>query len=414
VRSGMLSMQRLRQLELVMEGYIERGDVPGMSILIYRHGELYCFSKGRTAYGQPEPFGNDTIVRISSLSKPLAAAAAMILIEECRLRLDDPVDQWLPELSNRRVLVRPNAPLTETVPAKRSITVRDLLTFRMGYGYIWAPLEQYPILMCASQLGVGPNLFGQPPQDEWMRRLGTLPLMCQPGERWLYGFAFDVLGVLISRVSGQGLEAFLHERLFEPLGMSDTSFFVEASKRQRLSTCYWNEMDSDTSGSWIDWCKPPDRPTKVFDSSIESRWEVCPVFPCASSGLTSTASDYIAFGQMMLNRGRYRATRVLSRPSVELMTTDQLTPDQKSMSGFFDGYFASRGWGLGMSVTTARDHASRPVGKFGWDGGFGTSWYCDPYEDLTAVIFTQRCWTGPSPPPFIRDFWTLVYQAIDD
>jgi CubicO group peptidase (beta-lactamase class C family) len=196
--------------------------------------------------------------------------------------------------------------------------------------------------------------------------------------------------------------------------MKDTSFSIPTSKLDRLSTCYWNEFDLETYGCWIDWCVPTRRPVTVFDAPEESLWATSPTFPSAASGLLSTAEDYMAFGQMMLRSGRYGDKRVLSRPTVEVMTTDQLTPHQKAVSGFFDGFFTARGWGFGLSVSTQRDHLSRPVGRFGWDGGFGTSWYSDPKEDLVGVITTQRAWSAPSPPTFLRDFWTLVYQAIDD
>ena len=208
----------------------ERGVVPGMVALICRRGELHVEAIGAKALAAP-PIARDTIFRIASMSKPVTAAAAMILVEECKLRLDEPVDRLLPELADRQVLKRLDGPLDETEPAKRPITLRDLLTFRSGWGIALAPPDVYPIQKAMSELLLGqgpPNPQTPPAPDEWIRRLGTLPLMHQPGERWMYHTGSDVLGVLISRASGQPFEQFLQERLFEPLGMRDTGFSVPA------------------------------------------------------------------------------------------------------------------------------------------------------------------------------------------
>ncbi len=411
---GGLSKERLRRLDDVISGYVARGEVPGAVTLICRRGEVHVSATGTLALGSPESIRRDTIFRISSMTKPITAAAAMILVEECRLRLDDAVDHWLPELAERKVLRWIGAPLDDTVPAKRAITVRDLLTFRMGFGHVWAPADTYPILQSVHKLGLGTDLSSMPAPDEWIRRLGTLPLMHQPGEKWMYNTAAEVLGILVARASGQPLETFLCERLFEPLGMKDTGFSVPPEKLHRLSTCYWSEQEVLASGCRIDWCKPAVGPLAIFDEPARSLWSRPPVFPSAAGGLVSTIDDYLAFGQMMLNKGRHGVTRVLSRPSVETMTADHLTPEQRAASGYFAGFFEHRSWGFGLSVVTRRDHPARNVGRFGWDGGMGTSWYADSREEMTGILMSQRAWTAPSPPPFIRDFWTLVYQAIDD
>jgi CubicO group peptidase (beta-lactamase class C family) len=225
----------------VMAGYVERGEVPGLVTLVCRRGEVHVDAIGRQAIGG-DPIRRDTIFRIASMTKPITAAATMILVEECKLRLDEPVDRLLPELADRAVLKGLDSPLDDTEPARRPITVRDLLTFRMGFGQMMAPPNAYPILKSASeqQIGMGPpSPAAMPAPDEWIRRLGTLPLMHQPGETWIYNTGSDVLGVLIARASGQALEAFLRERLFEPLGMKDTAFSVPATKLDRLTTSYW-------------------------------------------------------------------------------------------------------------------------------------------------------------------------------
>ena len=236
---GGLSRARLARMHDVMAGYVERGEVPGLVTLVSRRGEVHVDAIGMKALGGSDPMRRDTIFRISSMTKPITAAATMILVEECKLRLDEPVDRLLPELADRKVLKRLDGPLDDTVPANRPITVRDLLTFRMGFGIIMAPPDTYPIQRAVSELLLGqgpPNPSTPPAPDEWIRRLGTLPLMHQPGEKWMYNTGSDVLGVLIARASGQPLETFLRERIFEPLGMKDTGFSVPAAKIDRLAT----------------------------------------------------------------------------------------------------------------------------------------------------------------------------------
>jgi CubicO group peptidase (beta-lactamase class C family) len=327
----------------------------------------------------------------------------MILVEECKVRLDEPVDRLLPELANGKVLKRLDGPLDDTEPAKRPITVRDLLTFRMGFGIVMVPPGTYPIQRAASDLKIRmgpPHPHEQPAPDEWIRRLGTLPLMHQPGEKWLYDTGSDVLGVLIARASGQPLETFLRERIFEPLGMKDTGFSVPATKLDRLATSY--SIDPRTGA------------LEVYDKAEGGQWSRPPAFPSGAGGLVSTVDDYLAFGQMMLNKGKHGSERILSRPSVETMTTDQLTPEQKAVSGLVPGYFDSHGWGFGVSVVTRRVDVAAVPGRFGWDGGLGTSWYSDPREEMVGILLTQRAWTSPIPPDVCLDFWTTAYQAIDD
>src|SRR6266702_4121118 len=237
--TGGLSSARLGRMHDVMAGHVDGGGVPGLVTLVARHGEVHVDAIGTMAQGGSAPIGRDTIFRISSMTKPVTAAAAMILVEECALRLDEPVDRLLPELAGRRVLRRMDGPLDDTVPANRPITARDLLTFRMGFGQMMAPPDAYPILKAASeqQIGMGPPSPSMlPAPDEWMRGLGRLPLMHQPGEKWMYNTGSDVLGVLIARVSGQPLETFFQERIFEPLGMKDTGFSVPTPKLDRLAT----------------------------------------------------------------------------------------------------------------------------------------------------------------------------------
>jgi len=398
-----LSRARLGRMHDVMAGYVERGEVPGIVTLVSRRGEVHVDAIGMKAVGDSDPIRRDTIFRISSMTKPITAAATMILVEECKVRLDEPVDRWLPELAERQVLKRLEGPLDDTLPAHRPITVRDLLTFRMGFGQMMAPPDAYPILKAASeqQIGMGPpSPSTLPAPDEWIRRLGRLPLMHQPGEKWMYNTGSDVLGVLIARASGQELPAFLRERIFEPLGMKDTGFSVPAPKLDRLVTSYWTNPESGGLA--------------LYDDVEGGQWSRPPAFPSASGGLVSTIDDYLAFGQMMLSQGKHESLRILSRLSVELMTTDQLTPEQKAASGLVPGYFDSHGWGFGVSMVTRRDDVAAVPGRYGWDGGLGTSWYSDPREEMVTILMTQRAWTSPSPPDVCLDFWTSSYQTIDD
>jgi CubicO group peptidase (beta-lactamase class C family) len=329
------------------------------------------------------------------------AAAAMILVEECVLRLDEPVDRWLPELADRRVLRAIDSPLDDTLPASRPITLRDLLTFRLGIGAVMVFPPRYPIQQAMAQAGVasGPTLPAHAP-DELMRRFGNLPLVHQPGERWLYDSGSDILGVLISRVADTRLEEFLQVRIFEPLGMSDTSFSVPESKLDRLASSYWT---NPSTGEF-----------EIFDGVDDSRWASPPVFESGAGGLVSTVDDLLVFGQMMLKRGKYRNERILSRRSVELMTTDHITPEQKALSEFVPGFWDNHGWGFGLSIVTRRDDLATTPGRYGWDGGYGTSWYVDPKEELVGILLTQRVWDDPGAPVVLLDFWTSAYGAIDD
>jgi CubicO group peptidase (beta-lactamase class C family) len=273
----------------------------------------------------------------------------------------------------------------------------------MGFGVVMVPPETYPIQRAAVQRGIRmgpPRPQEQPAPDEWMRGFGALPLMHQPGERWMYDTAFDVLGVLVARASGQPLDVFLRERIFEPLGMSDTAFDVPATKIKRFATSY---SPNFKTGS-----------LEVYDDPANGHWGRPPAFPAGAAGLVSTVDDYMAFGRMLLNKGKHGNVRILSRPTVETMTSDQLSPAQKAVSGLVPGYFDSHGWGFDVSNVTKREDVAGPVGKFGWDGGLGTSWYSDPHEDMVGILMTQRAWTSPIPPLVCKDFWTLAYQAIDD
>ena len=394
-----LSTARLRRLREVLTRHVESGDMPGLVALVARRGEVHVEAIGTTEAGGSEPMRRDTIFRIASVTKQIAAAAAMTLVEECRLRPDDPVDGLLPELADRQVLARLDGPLDDTVPAHRPITVRDLLTFLLGIGAIMAPPGQYPIQRAMEEAGLGAGPAGPRAEpDEWMKRLGRLPLAYQPGDKWMYHTGSEVLGVLMARATGQPLAEVLAERILRPLGMTDTGFHVPAVSLHRLAAAY--RPDPATGG------------LELSDDPRDSLWGRPPAFPSAGGGLVSTADDLLAFCTMMLDEGRHGTGRVLSRPTVELMTTDLLTEQQKAENTIFFG--GSSGWGLGFQVFTRRTTLASTPGRFGWTGGTGTSVYTDPAEELIGILLTQREMTSPLPPTVFRDFWTCAYQAIDD
>lgn len=398
-----LSKARLARMREVMDRHVECGDVPGLVTLVSRRGEVHVHAAGTLAAGGRRPMRRDTIFRIASMTKPVTAAATMILVEECKVRLDEPVERLVPELGGRQVLRRLDGPLDETEPARRPITVRDLLTFRLGFGAVFDLPPSAPIQQAIEErLGVpvgSPHPHTTVGLDEWVGRLGTLPLMHQPGEGWIYNTGSHVLGVLIERAAGQPLETFFRERIFEPLGMRDTGFSVPARKVGRLPVGYG--PDPATGGF------------QVTDGDSDSLWTRPPVFPDGAAGLVSTVDDYLAFARMLLDRGRLRKGRLLSRPAVEAMTSDQLPPEVKAAARFFPGYWESHGWGFGMAVVTKREGVAASPGQFGWDGGYGTSWASDPREDLTAILMTQVQGYPPVSPVY-QDFWTSVYSAIDD
>src|SRR5262249_30130858 len=330
VTAGGFSSKRLARLRGLLERHVDAGLVPGVVAVLARHGEVHIEATGFLAFegaGSRTPMAGDTICRLGSMTKPVVAACAMTLVEDCTLRLDDPVDDLLPELANMTVLVDPNGPLDDTLAAKRPITSRDLLTYALGTGLVSPEPGTVPI---ADAL----NTLGQPPADEWISRLGSLPLVHQPGERWMYHTAANVTGVLIARATGKSFGDALRERICDPLGMKDTAFSVDAENLDRLATAY--------AQHYTDTGEP------VVDDAPDGEFSRPPVFESGGGGLVSTANDFLAFASALLAGGSHHGERVLSRPAVTLMTSDQLTAEQKAVSGFWPGYFDNMGWGFGM------------------------------------------------------------------
>ncbi len=383
-----LTRSGVEQLRATAERHVGDELVPGLVVLVARGEHEHVQALGTLAVGG-RPVARDSLFRIASTSKPLTAAATLALVGEGLLGLDEPVERLLGELSSRRVLRRIDGPLEETVPAARAITVRDLLTFTFGFGMalemFMAPTP-WPIVAASEALNLAtigpPNPDVQPEPDTWIERLGTLPLMAQPGERWLYNTAASVLGVLLARAAGEPFEQVLSRRIFEPLGMRDTAFW--APDTDRLATAY-----RPTPDGLMVWDEP------------EGMWSHPPAFPDGGAGLVSTVDDLLAFARMLLADG----AGVISSEAVREMTSDQLTDAQKAHGGLGRDFFVGRSWGFCQAVYDR--------GAFGWNGGFGSSWLVDPAEQLTVIVLTQRLFETSEPPRVHREIQAAAYAALE-
>lgn len=372
MKDSALTRAVLDRLHQAMAARVESGSLPGIVTLVAQGDDVHVDVIGAMEFGGDRPMRRDTIFRITSMTKPILAAGTMLLVDDGRLALDEPVTSLLPELAGRRVLTRVDGPLDETVPADRPITVEDLLTFRPGYGFIVvepATLNPpYPIIERAKQLELAmaqPDPRTPLDPDEWIARFATLPLMYQPGERWQYNAGSLVLGVLVARAAGQPLGDFLRDRLFEPLRMRDTAFVLAANDAGRLPTEYATDFSTG----------------KMEEVTISGPdvWTTPPPFPSGAGGLLSTADDYLAFARLLLGRGLHQGSRLLSEASVDSMITNHLTPEQiAGGSILLDG----EGWGYGIGVSVTRD-------RYGWSGGYGTTWFNDPTRGLVAIAMTQ-------------------------
>lgn len=371
------SRSGLDRLHEAMAARATKGEFPGMVTLVAHGEDVQVDEIGFMAFDSTESMQRDAVFRITSMTKPILALATMLLVEDGALALDEPVDRLLPELADRKVLKRIDGPLDETVPARRPITVDDLLTFRMGHGLIFEPTfdPPFPIVTAARDL----ELVMGPPEprtphdpDEWLRRFATLPLMYQPGERWQYNIGALVLGVLVARAAKRPLADFLRTRIFQPLGMDDTAFSMRADTVSRLPHTYMTNFQTGKM--------------EELTASGPSVWTKPPVFPSGAAGLVSTIDDYLAFARLLLKEGVHQNRRLLSQKSVRLMTTNHLTPEQMAGGGPILG---GQGWGFGIAVVTAPDDVSAVPGRYGWNGGYGTFWFNDPTRGLIAIAMTQ-------------------------
>lgn len=368
----------------ILERHADGGAGPGLVALVARDGNLDVQVAGLADLQSGSPMARDSIFRIASVTKPMIAAAAMMLVDDGRMALADPVTRWLPELASASVLRTPASPVEDVVPAVGPITVYDLLSSRAGYGF---PSDfSLPVMRLLLELQPGPQPRLWPAPDEWLARLVRIPMVGQPGEVWLYNTSSDILGVLIARVAGRSLPEFLAERLFEPLGMIDTGFEVPAGKWDRFASLYWR-----TEAGELERIEDPD-----------DQWRVRPAFPSGSGGLVSTVDDVHAFLRMLMAGGTAGGRRLLSSESVRNMTTDQLTQPQREAS---ETYLEGQGWGFGGSVDVQPLNPWNVPGRYGWIGGTGTAAHLTGATGVITVLLSQLEMAGPSAPAVMRDVW---------
>jgi CubicO group peptidase (beta-lactamase class C family) len=387
----------LAALGAAMQKLVADGNVPGITWLLAKGGDVTFGAAGTFEFGGGGALvARDTIFRIASMSKPVGATAVMMLVEDGKVDLAADVETYLPELANRRVLTALDAPLDSTVPAERPIKVRDLLTFTMGFGIQFDPT--LPIQQAITELKLA-NDYPLPPTphtpDEWLDRFATLPLMAQPGSTWMYNTGSILQTVLIQRVSGQPADAFIQERVLDPLGMVDTGFWVPEEKLHRLPPYYgmnWETMEVR------------------LEDPADGMWSKPPAFPSVAGGMVSTVDDFLAFARMLMNKGAHNGTQLLKPETVAEMTRDQLTPEQKKGAGFTPDFFDALGWGYGMGVSTAPSAIADNVGRYGWDGGFGLSWANDPVSGLIGMMMTQNSGFYAAAP--FADFWVPANAAL--
>ena len=382
----------MTNLHHVLESHVSGGPMPGAVGLVARGDRVDVQAVGSVDSAGTSPMARDSIFRIASITKPLTAAAVMMLVDDGGLALDDPVEPWLPELASPTVVRTPAGPVDDVVPAARPITVHDLLSFRAGYGFP-SDFTLPAVGLLFSELRQGPpqpQLVAAP--DAWMATLSRIPLLHHPGDGWLYNTCSDILGVLIARVSGRPLPEFLADRLFEPLGMVDTGFAVPAGKLDRFTSYY--RVDAAGGLELVD---PPD-----------GQWSSLPAFPSGAGGLVSTVDDWLAFARMLLADGTVDGRRLLSPASARQMTTDQLTQPQREASVLF---LEGQGWGFGGSVDVAATDPWNVPGRYGWVGGTGTAAHLAPSTGVVTILLSQLEMTGPTPTALMRDFWRCAADA---
>jgi CubicO group peptidase (beta-lactamase class C family) len=388
-----LSSEGLRRLESILGGHVAGGSIPGLVALVSQGEATHVIVDGRMSLDGPELVRRDSIFRIASMTKPITAIAALMLIEAGKLRLEEPVDRLLPELANRRVLRTLASPVGDTVLASRPITVEDVLTFRLGLGVLFDP--DLPI----QSLVAGLPGFGMPDPtcsltpDAYMQRLRDVPLMSQPGQRWLYTVGSNVLGVLVARAAGKPLDVVFREWILGPLGMSDTGFWIPREKIARTVTGYMSENNK----------------LALFDAP-DGKYAGSPAFPAGDSGLVSTADDFSRFAKFLFTGRTWDGRQLISEALLKAMQTNYLTAAQMADGEMILG--PGWGWGYGVGVVVGTNPYGISRGAYGWNGGFGTSWFNEPARALTAVLLTQRVFDSPDPPRIHKDFGRAVHDVL--
>ena len=386
-----MSSERLARIGTALRADIDKGRIPGAVVAIARKGKLVYFEAfGYLDKAAGTKMTTDAIFNIASMTKPMVTAGALMLFEEGRLPIDDPLSNYLPQFAKMRVAVMSpdNSAIIDTVPAARQITIQDLMRHTSGIIYGGRGTTAVHKLYPASSSSVASGA-------ELLAKLSAAPLLYQPGTVWDYGFSIDLVGLVVERISGQSLGQYLQQRLLKPLGMVDTGFMVPPEKLARYAKALPNDPDTGRPQTLADLSKPPG-------------------FECGGGCLVSTAGDYMQFAQLLLNRGRHGNTRVLGRKTVEYMLADQLPPNTKNLIGNADPAHADYGFGLGLAVRTTPGvvRLSGSVGDFSWPGASGTNWWGDPKEEL-AVVFMAHS-PGPIRWHYRQVINALVNQAIVD
>ena len=364
----------LAQVAPALQAVVEAGDLSGFVTLIWRKGEVVQVNTiGRRDIAADAPMTRDTLFRIASMTKPVTTIAALMLLEDGKLRLEDPITKWLPEFAGMQVLKDAAGPIDDTYPAARDITVEDLMTHRAGLAYAFTSVG--PIAQ-AHEDRLGPPLGTPLTPDSWLKALGSLPLSYPPGERFHYSHATEVLGFLVARIEGKPLGQVLKDRIFDPLGMADTDFWAPPERAGRLAKLYRMNPDND----------------QLEDVSFPRETQQ-PVFEAGGGGLISSADDYLKFARMLLGKGEVDGVRLVKAETVEMMARSRLTDAQRAVPFMGMPFWMSQGFGLGLSVIMdATAHAwmgAGSAGAFGWPGAFGTWWQADPAQDLVAIYLIQ-------------------------
>lgn len=367
---------RLEENRTSIEQAVADGLLSGAVTLVWQHGNVLQVNEiGHRDVAADLPMQRDTIFRIASMSKPVTVAAAMTLVDEGKLSLSDPVSTWLPELAEMSVLKDPDGPLDETVPAARPITVDDLMTHRSGLAYSFSVTG--PLSHAYGRLSLRQD------EDHWLAEVAELPLVHQPGDRLTYSHATDVLGIVLSRIEGKSLQTVLADRIFEPLGMTDTGFYISPEQRRRAATMYRLDPDGGPGHAGLDHTAMGPVPVRE------------PRFSQGGAALLSTADDYLRFVRMLLGCGEVDGVRVLSEASTRLMRSNQLTDAQMQVPFLGMPFWIGRGFGLNLSVVTdpaksAQLFGPGGAGSFSWPGAFGTWWQADPTNDLILIYLIQN------------------------
>ncbi|MFJ7214601.1 serine hydrolase domain-containing protein [Amycolatopsis sp. NPDC098790] len=372
-------------LRETLQRHVDAGTLPGAVAVVDRPGNREVVAVGSADVEGSRPMAEDTLFRIASITKPITAAAVLTLVDDGTLAFDDPIGRWLPELADPKVVRTPSSPVDDLVPAKRPITVFDVLTGQAGWGFasdFTLPAVQalFPVQ------GDGREVRSFPDPDVWLARLAEVPLAYQPGEAWLYDTCSTIQGVLAARAAGRTLPELLEERIFAPLGMADTGFVVGPDRRDRFTAFY-----KKTAGGL------------VLADPADGQWSTMPALPLGNGGLAGTAGDWVAFGRMLLASGAAPdGRRVLSPEAVRAMTTDHTTAAQREIGALF---LEGQGWGMGGAVDVAAGEPWTVPGRYGWVGGTGTTAHVVPSTGTVAVLLTQVGEDNPVPPEWLRDFW---------